>query len=82
MTWKLYTDAELGFHCDESLRDDVSSVHFAKVIQGLLVQIARQNERIMQKLEIVGPIDPGPPPDPTAETTMPLAAAPIPAPNP
>lgn len=45
-----YTDAELGFTADESLRAGISSWDFVASANALLVQIARQNQRILDAL--------------------------------
>ena len=60
---KLYTDAELGFHCDESLRPLVSSDKWHEVIQAILVQLARQGDRIEAKLGMVESLEKAKGPD-------------------
>ena len=46
-----FTNEQLGFECDEQLRGLISSFSYNESTNALLIQIARQNQRILDALK-------------------------------
>lgn len=58
MSVESYTDDQLGFECDEQLRALISSVSHNESTNALLIQICRQNQKILDAIRkpVVSPI--------------------------